>query len=277
MRLRHARQVGAEPHTVLPHHRRLSAPLAHPGHRQMTHLTAGLLACGSSAGFAFPELSRSSGIVETGLAAYSCGGSRGIGWGFESPSPHLIPSCFRCFLGTGTVELSNGRSERIRTSDPLVPNEVRYQAAPHSDTSRSGRYSPPFKPSQGREKPPALLRRGAYLVMFRRVSRAESASSRTWPARSAGASPSGKATDFDSVIRRFESSRPSQTVELEPPVFSLRKNAPQTRALKAAFGIRSMELLELAAEITPIWPAVSARQFPISVFSRGNTRRLVRE
>ncbi len=26
-----------------------------------------------------------------------------------------------------------GRSERIRTSDPLVPNEVRYQAAPHSD------------------------------------------------------------------------------------------------------------------------------------------------
>ncbi|EAV45932.1 hypothetical protein SIAM614_08898 [Stappia aggregata IAM 12614] len=28
----------------------------------------------------------------------------------------------------------NGRSERIRTSDPLVPNEVRYQAALHSDT-----------------------------------------------------------------------------------------------------------------------------------------------
>jgi hypothetical protein len=27
----------------------------------------------------------------------------------------------------------NGRSERIRTSDPLVPNEVRYQAALHSD------------------------------------------------------------------------------------------------------------------------------------------------
>ncbi len=29
--------------------------------------------------------------------------------------------------------------------------------------------------------------------------------------RRIGASPSGKATDFDSVIRRFESSRPSQT------------------------------------------------------------------
>ena len=27
----------------------------------------------------------------------------------------------------------DGRSERIRTSDPLVPNEVRYQAALHSD------------------------------------------------------------------------------------------------------------------------------------------------
>ena len=28
-----------------------------------------------------------------------------------------------------------GRSERIRTFDPLVPNEVRYQAALHSDSS----------------------------------------------------------------------------------------------------------------------------------------------
>ncbi|CAH1656287.1 hypothetical protein CHELA1G11_13237 [Hyphomicrobiales bacterium] len=27
----------------------------------------------------------------------------------------------------------DGRSERIRTSDPLVPNEVRYQTALHSD------------------------------------------------------------------------------------------------------------------------------------------------
>lgn len=28
-----------------------------------------------------------------------------------------------------------GRSERIRTSDPVVPNDVRYQAALHSVTS----------------------------------------------------------------------------------------------------------------------------------------------
>ena len=27
----------------------------------------------------------------------------------------------------------NGRSERIRTSDPLLPKQVRYQAALHSD------------------------------------------------------------------------------------------------------------------------------------------------
>jgi hypothetical protein len=28
----------------------------------------------------------------------------------------------------------NGRGERIRTSDPLVPNQVRYQTAPLPDT-----------------------------------------------------------------------------------------------------------------------------------------------
>ena len=31
------------------------------------------------------------------------------------------------------MKLSLGRSDRIRTYDPLVPNEVRYQAALHSD------------------------------------------------------------------------------------------------------------------------------------------------
>jgi hypothetical protein len=29
--------------------------------------------------------------------------------------------------------LKNGRSERIRTSDPLLPKQVRYQTALHSD------------------------------------------------------------------------------------------------------------------------------------------------
>ena len=38
-----------------------------------------------------------------------------------------------------SVTLSdNGRSERIRTSDPLFPKQVRYQAAPRSDLKRIG-------------------------------------------------------------------------------------------------------------------------------------------
>jgi hypothetical protein len=68
----------------------------------------------------------------------------------------------------------NGRSERIRTSDPLVPNEVRYQAALHSEfapyTSRAPdpqaireefckklRGELPFR---GKEPAPALLHPG---------------------------------------------------------------------------------------------------------------------
>ncbi len=33
---------------------------------------------------------------------------------------------------------ANGRSDRIRTCDPLTPSQVRYQAAPRSDAGRSG-------------------------------------------------------------------------------------------------------------------------------------------
>jgi hypothetical protein len=33
--------------------------------------------------------------------------------------------------------MKNGRSERIRTSDPLLPKQVRYQTALHSDVSGS--------------------------------------------------------------------------------------------------------------------------------------------
>ncbi len=32
-----------------------------------------------------------------------------------------------------------GRNERIRTSDPFVPNEVRYQAALHSEIHAAAR------------------------------------------------------------------------------------------------------------------------------------------
>ena len=55
----------------------------------------------------------------------------------------------------GQVIEKNGRSERIRTSDPLVPNEVRYQAALHSDIWRGvpaageGPYSDAGRGGQG--------------------------------------------------------------------------------------------------------------------------------
>ncbi len=35
--------------------------------------------------------------------------------------------------GGGFKFSESGRSERIRTSDPLYPKQVRYQAAPRSD------------------------------------------------------------------------------------------------------------------------------------------------
>ena len=45
-----------------------------------------------------------------------------------------------------------------------------------------------------------------------------------------GASPSGKATDFDSVIRRFESSRPSQAVRRGGSVARIRSDARRNHA-----------------------------------------------
>ncbi len=36
-------------------------------------------------------------------------------------------------VSKGVLAFFDGRSTRIRTLDPLVPNQVRYQAAPHSE------------------------------------------------------------------------------------------------------------------------------------------------
>ena len=44
--------------------------------------------------------------------------------------------------------LSNGRNERIRTSDPFVPNEVRYQAALHSEIGVTAQLAN-FNPTMG--------------------------------------------------------------------------------------------------------------------------------
>ena len=39
----------------------------------------------------------------------------------------------------GLAVYKNGRGERIRTSDPLVPNQVRYQTAPRPDNTCTGK------------------------------------------------------------------------------------------------------------------------------------------
>ena len=46
------------------------------------------------------------------------------------------------------AEMRNGRSERIRTSDPLLPKQVRYQAALRSDRCRLHRTSLPREARQ---------------------------------------------------------------------------------------------------------------------------------
>lgn len=50
--------------------------------------------------------------------------------------PHTIPRTRKIFPRreiTYSKAGESGRSERIRTSDPLYPKQVRYQAAPRSD------------------------------------------------------------------------------------------------------------------------------------------------
>ena len=51
--------------------------------------------------------------------------------------PDRKPSARR-LLVTGHKRGKLGRSDRIRTYDPLVPNEVRYQTALHSDMAACG-------------------------------------------------------------------------------------------------------------------------------------------
>jgi hypothetical protein len=68
--------------------------------------------------------------------------------GIEPPT-HSLEGCCSIRLSYGHKEerpqsgitlepyLITGRSTRIRTLDPLVPNQVRYQTAPHSDSQYS--------------------------------------------------------------------------------------------------------------------------------------------
>jgi hypothetical protein len=54
----------------------------------------------------------------------------------RSKGQHLcVEICGAYNRATGQNTTKTGRSDRIRTYDPLVPNKVRYQAALHSETS----------------------------------------------------------------------------------------------------------------------------------------------
>ena len=50
------------------------------------------------------------------------------------PATHSLEGCCSIHLSYGDgQEKSRGRGERIRTSDPLLPKQVRYQTALHPD------------------------------------------------------------------------------------------------------------------------------------------------
>ena len=53
-------------------------------------------------------------------------------WAFQKRKGRSMSGLFQC-----------GRCEGIRTSDPFVPNEVRYQAALHTDVCGTGIYRKP--------------------------------------------------------------------------------------------------------------------------------------
>ena len=125
-----------------------------------------------------------------------------------------LASIWREFWGRGpknqpvgaTRQISGtGRRERIRTSGPHVPNVVLYQAELLSGLFGRRPYNDAPPPPQPARKPSP----GRSFYRF--------ADGPGWPYTDrppgvlpAGASPSGKALDFDSSIRRFDPSRPSQ-------------------------------------------------------------------
>ena len=81
-----------------------------------------------------------------------------------------------------------------------------------------------------------------------------------------GASPSGKATDFDSVIRRFEPSRPSQSVQSLWVISVLYKRAGDFRRLAARVRLGARRRAIDAAQESAPSPHVSVASFRISVF-----------
>ncbi len=53
------------------------------------------------------------------------------------PATHSLEGCCSIRLSYGERESSFGRGDRIRTYDPLLPKQVRYQTALHPDDKRA--------------------------------------------------------------------------------------------------------------------------------------------
>ena len=94
------------------------------------------------------------------------------------------------------------------------------------------------------------------------------------PSGVVGASPSGKAADFDSAIRRFESSRPSQTF-LSDQIF----RTPRAKArVCGAFARARLRTRLFGARFTRLWGKISPRsggaifRYPQSGLARGPDR-----
>lgn len=64
-----------------------------------------------------------------------------------------------------------------------------------------------------------------------------------------GASPSGKAPDFDSGIRRFDPSRPSQSVPCEPLLLPASRMRPSYRGLRTIYSLQPRTETQTGADL----------------------------
>ena len=74
----------------------------------------------------------------------------------HAPAPEAVEWVLGITLPRNCLK-TFGRGERIRTSDPLLPKQMRYQAAPHPDPER--RVLPRAARRRNREYGPAAIRR----------------------------------------------------------------------------------------------------------------------
>ena len=124
--------------------------------------------------------------------------------GSETVREAALKLCGKLCGRQGGNLLDNGRSGRIRTCDPLVPNEVRYQAALHSDSGRS------YNHDAGA---PQAMRRPADTTFQQRIAKG----------RHAPAAPAARHTaargDHPIFFPPVALSRPERDEEKRGPVF----------------------------------------------------------